>query len=145
MKPHPSVYLRSRYNVHRDDPRSSYEAAAVAEPARRNHVELVAMYLTRHPGLCASQYAFMAGLDVVETRRRLTDLKNAGKAEQRGSERPTGRLEMCWFPIEEVEVERPGKPVSLQAEAAPSTLDTGADPSATHGVASGGDAQGVLL
>lgn len=63
-------------NEHRNDPESSYAAAADSAKSRTRHIDLLQTYVSRHPGLTASEYADLVGLDVVETRRRLTDLKN---------------------------------------------------------------------
>lgn len=90
-------------NVHTLDPESSYEAAALMERGtRQRHYDLVMVYVARHPGLTASQYAEMCGLDDVETRRRLTDAKNKGTAYQQGYHRAAGRKtrECQWWPVE---------------------------------------------
>ncbi|MCR4340263.1 MAG: hypothetical protein NUW01_10310 [Gemmatimonadaceae bacterium] len=58
--------------------------------------------ISAHPGLTASEYAEIVGLDVVEVRRRLTDLKNHEIAFQSGQRKGKYRLECCWYPMGQV-------------------------------------------
>jgi hypothetical protein len=88
-------------NVHRSDPVSSFEAAVVSAPVRQTHIDLVMMYVNRHPGLTASELSTLTGLDVVETRRRLTDAKNELRATQGDVRLGMGRTvrECTWWPL----------------------------------------------
>lgn len=89
-------------NVHRNDPESSYAAAADSTESRTRHIDLLQTYVSRHPGLTASEYAELVGWDVVETRRRLTDLKNRDIAFQSGQRKGRYRQECCWYPLGQV-------------------------------------------
>lgn len=65
---------------------------------RQAHTATVLGALKEHPGLIASELARIVGLDPVETRRRLTDLKNRKVAyPQHTGKGPTGRSEMRWW------------------------------------------------
>ena len=66
---------------------------------RAVHKKAVWDALVENPGEIASDLARIAGFDPVETRRRLTDLKIAGKAyPQHSGYGPSGRREMRWWP-----------------------------------------------
>jgi hypothetical protein len=66
---------------------------------RDAHKKAVWDALVANPGEIASDLARIAGYDPVETRRRLTDLKIAGKAYPKDSGYgPSGRREMRWWP-----------------------------------------------
>ena len=89
-------------NVHTLDPVTSYEARDAAERYRWTHMDAVMQMVAQKPGLTSSEYAILTGLDVVETRRRLTDAKNEGHAYQDGAYAPEGkrRRECQWWPVE---------------------------------------------
>lgn len=91
-------------NAHTLDPVTSHEAAAFMEDTGTlaSHKATVALYVKRHPGLTASEYSRLTGMDVVEVRRRLTNLKDEGWAYQEGARRAAGQKvrEMQWFPVE---------------------------------------------
>lgn len=89
--------------VHTNDPASSRLAALhmTTTGKRLSHAEIIRVHTERHPGLTAGEYARMTGLEVHEVRRRLTDLKSAGKAYQ-GAVRACsveGTAQCEWWPF----------------------------------------------
>jgi hypothetical protein len=66
--------------AHRNDPASSHEAADAIDRsgARGTHCAVVLDAVKAHPGLTSAELVeHVPGLDLTETRRRLTDLKRA--------------------------------------------------------------------
>jgi hypothetical protein len=62
--------------VHRNDPRSSHEAAAAGEKsgAFKRQAELVLAWLKKWPQATSAELAKVSGLDLYVCRRRLDDL-----------------------------------------------------------------------
>lgn len=52
-------------NVHRDDPITSYEAAAAIAPVRHAHKAKVLAALAQHPGAIASELAEVVGFGLL--------------------------------------------------------------------------------
>lgn len=66
---------------HRDDPSTSRDAIAAltANGGRSQHMAIVLDAVKSHPGLTACELISVSGLDEYQVRRRLCDLKNAGR------------------------------------------------------------------
>lgn len=88
--------------VHRDDPLSSFRAAIdhTESGVRGENVRRLLISVQTNPGLTAVDYTDLAQMkDDVETRRRLTDLKNQGRIFREGTVKPKGqRLQARWWP-----------------------------------------------
>jgi len=69
---------------------------------KATHQRIVMAAVVRYPGLTASELAEIVGLGPVETRRRLTDLKNEEMAVQGAARRSKGGVcrEKTWYPRE---------------------------------------------
>ena len=85
------------------DPVTSHEAEAVITQTgtRQTHVEIVLRIIIDHPGLVTGVIGEMSGLGQMETRKRLSDLKNRGLARQ-GQPRVwegSGRRQVTWWLI----------------------------------------------
>ena len=88
---------------HTTDPVTSHEAEAVITQTgtRQTHVEIVLRIIIDHPGLVTGVIGEMSGLGQMETRKRLSDLKNRGLARQ-GQPRiweGSGRRQGTWWLI----------------------------------------------
>lgn len=91
--------------VHRSDPVTSYEAAALMDwsGSRFTHAQRVLRFVGALPGRTASEIAdFYDNLDVVEVRRRLHDLHVAGLVRQGEPRLAVGRRvrEVTWWPVD---------------------------------------------
>ena len=89
--------------AHTDGPRSEYAALDVMERtgARDDHASLLLEAMTAHPGRTACELAEYVPFDVVEVRRRATDLRAAGRAYS-GEDRHCGHREcrvatLTWY------------------------------------------------
>ena len=87
----------------RDNPVTSFQAEAVinADGSRSTHLWTVLAIVRDKPGLTTGEIGEASGLGQMETRKRLSDLKNAGYARQ-GSSRvwpQSGRQQSTWWPI----------------------------------------------
>jgi predicted ArsR family transcriptional regulator len=92
---------------HRNDPETSHEAEAVITQTgkRQTHATKVLGIVTAHPGLTTGAIGEISGLGQMETRKRLSDLKNRGLARQ-GQPRiwhGSGRQNVTWWPVEVIE------------------------------------------
>jgi hypothetical protein len=89
---------------HVGDPVTSIEAerdVSRAGGSRITHLDIVLRAVRHAPGQTASGYASMLHLEVIEVRRRLSDLKRLRmvKMGEPVLMRGRGRREMTWFPI----------------------------------------------
>lgn len=68
-------------NVHTGDPTPSFEAADKMEKTGKRNAHALELYraVCANPGLTSAQLSLKVTFDLTETRRRLTDLKSAGK------------------------------------------------------------------
>lgn len=85
---------------HRNDPWTSRVAERAHKADRRKNIDRVLAAVTERPGLTADDIATITGLDVYETRRRLSDLKNTGKLQQGPAVRQGNRPVVTWLPRE---------------------------------------------
>jgi len=88
----------------RENPETSHEAEAVITQTgkRQTHAAKVLEIIIDHPGLVTGVIGEMSGLGQMETRKRLSDLKNRGLARQ-GQPRiweGSGRKQVTWWPVE---------------------------------------------
>jgi len=83
---------------HRNDPATSHaaEARVTRSGTRKNHAELVLEAVRKNPGLTAPELMPITRLGEYQVRRRLSDLREAGKV-QRQHERDNNS---CWWPVE---------------------------------------------
>ena len=87
----------------RDNPMTSYEAEASinADGSRATHLRTVLTIVRDMPGLTTGEVGEVSGLGQMETRKRLSDLKNSALARQ-GSSRvwpQRGRRQSTWWPV----------------------------------------------
>lgn len=86
---------------HTDDPQTSKEAEASHTNSgnRRRHCAVVLSAVEEHPGRTASELEQYVPYDLQETRRRLTDLRHAGKVDQGAARLAAGRTkrESTWW------------------------------------------------
>ena len=92
---------------HRNDPETSHEAedAITQTGKRQTHATKVLGIVTVHPGLTTGAIGEISGLGQMETRKRLSDLKNRGLARQ-GQPRiwhGSGRQNVTWWPVEVID------------------------------------------
>ena len=82
--------------VHKYDPSTSFKAEAKINKngMRTNHAHIILRAVTCHPGLTALELAARLHMTEYQVRRRLSDLKNAGKITRNG-ERDGNSL---WYP-----------------------------------------------
>ena len=68
---------------HSDDPETSREAIENLESSgiRATHAEMVLQAVREHPGRTGSEIAKALGLELYQVRRRLSDLKAAGRVQ----------------------------------------------------------------
>ena len=91
----------------RENPETSQEAEAVITQTgkRQTHAAKVLGIVTAHPGLTTGAIGEISGLGQMETRKRLSDLKNRGLARQ-GQPRiwhGSGRQNVTWWPVEVID------------------------------------------
>ena len=91
----------------RENPETSQEAEAVITQTgkRQTHATKVLGIVTAHPGLTTGAIGEISGLGQMETRKRLSDLKNRGLARQ-GQPRiwhGSGRQNVTWWPVEVID------------------------------------------
>ena len=87
----------------RDNPVTSYKAEASIneDGSRRTHLRTVLAIVRDTPGLTTGEIGEVSGLGQMETRKRLSDLKNATQARQ-GDSRvwpQSGRHQVTWWPV----------------------------------------------
>jgi len=87
----------------RDNPITSFEAEAAinATGSRRTHIGTVLAVVRQTPGLTTGEIGEASGLGQMETRKRLSDLKNHYLARQ-GASRiwpQSGRHQSTWWPV----------------------------------------------
>jgi len=77
------------------------ETAINADGSRETHLWTVLAIVRDTPGLTTGEVGEVSGLGQMETRKRLSDLKNLTLARQ-GSSRiwpPSGRQQSTWWPV----------------------------------------------
>ena len=89
----------------RDNPVTSFEAevAINADGSRQTHIKTVVSIIRNTPGLTTGEIGEASGFGQMETRKRLSDIKNSGVARQ-GTPRiwpQSGRWQSTWWPIVE--------------------------------------------
>ena len=87
----------------RDNPMTSFEAEASInmDGSRATHLRTVLTIVRDMPGLTTGEVGEVSGLGQMETRKRLSDLKNSALARQ-GSSRvwpQSGRRQSTWWPV----------------------------------------------
>jgi hypothetical protein len=87
----------------RDNPVTSFEAEASINSggSRQTHIHRVLTIVRQSPGLTTGQVGEVSGLGQMETRKRLSDLKNTGLIRQ-GVPRVwegSGRRQVTWWPV----------------------------------------------
>jgi len=94
----------------RDNPLTSYEAETSinADGSRATHLRTVLRIVRATPGLTTGEVGEISGLGQMETRKRLSDLKNATLARQGGSRvwPQSGRRQVTWWPMDVKTLER---------------------------------------
>ena len=87
----------------RDNPVTSFEAEVSInmDGSRQTHLWAVLAIVRSTPGLTTGEVGEVSGLGQMETRKRLSDLKNSALARQ-GSSRvwpQSGRKQSTWWPV----------------------------------------------
>lgn len=85
----------------RHDPWTSAASGHIIDESghRATLMEICMEAVKSHPGLTAGEIGEATGLGHQRVWRRLSDLKNVGKVEQRGARIWQGRKQVLWYPV----------------------------------------------